>query len=151
MSTTIVECAVCGKKNRVPAAASGVPRCGNCHSPLPWIADADDATFTKIVEESVLPVLVDIWAPWCGPCRTVSPALERLAREYAGRVKLVKVNADEATRVSERFGVRAIPTLIVMRGDQIISRQIGALPEQQLRAWLDSALPPASAAPEPGR
>ena len=109
MSTTIVECAVCGKKNRVPAAASGVPRCGNRHSPLPWIADADDATFAKVVEESVLPVLVDIWAPWCGPCRTVSPTLERLAREYAGRVKLVKVNSDEATRVSERFGVRAHP------------------------------------------
>jgi thioredoxin 2 len=140
MTTSIVVCPNCGRKNRVPAAASGVPRCGNCHQPLPWVADADDATFAEIVEGSALPVLVDLWAPWCGPCRMVSPALERLAQEYAGRVKLVKVNADEAARTSQRFGVQALPTLLVMNRDCVVARQIGAAPQDHLRTWLDGAL-----------
>jgi thioredoxin 2 len=77
---TVVVCPSCGRKNRVPASASGVARCGNCHSPLPWIVDADAPTYADVVERAALPVLVDLWAPWCGPCRMVSPALEQLAR-----------------------------------------------------------------------
>ena len=140
MTSSVVQCATCGRKNRVPAAASGVPRCGNCHAPLPWVAEADDSTFAEVVEASVLPVLVDLWAPWCGPCRMVTPALERLAQLYAGRVKLVKVNADEAAKTSQRFDVQAIPTLLVMKGDRVAARQIGAASEPRLRTWLDEAL-----------
>src|SRR3982074_360261 len=92
----IVVCDSCGKKNRVPAAAGGTPQCGNCHSPLAGIPEATDRDFADVVEKSRLPVLVDLWAPWCGPCHMVSPALERLAREMAGRIKLVKVNVDAA-------------------------------------------------------
>ena len=95
MKNTIVVCEHCGKKNRLPAAAKGTPRCGNCHQPLPWIVDAGDADFTEIAEQASVPVLVDLWAEWCGPCRQVSPALARLARERAGQVKLVKVDVDQ--------------------------------------------------------
>src|ERR687884_1975203 len=94
--TEIIECPQCGKKNRVPAAANGIPRCGNCHRPLPWIAEAGDDTFAEVVEQAKLPVVVDLWATWCGPCRMVSPALEQLATERAGRIKLVKVDIDAA-------------------------------------------------------
>ena len=76
---------------------------GHCQAPLPWIAEAGDTSFSEVVESSTIPVLVDFWAPWCGPCRTVSPVLEKLARQYAGRVKLVKVNVDEAPQISGRF------------------------------------------------
>jgi thioredoxin 2 len=140
MSARVIQCPNCGKKNRVPAAATGMPRCGNCHQPLPWVADASDGDFADVVEKSTVPALVDLWAPWCGPCRMVSPALEQLAAEYAGRVKLVKVNVDEAPLLSQRFSVRAVPTLLVMRGSQVVSRQAGAAPAAALRTWVDKAL-----------
>jgi thioredoxin 2 len=136
----VVQCENCGRKNRVPAAAAGVPKCGNCGAPLPWIADADDATFAEVVDKADLPVLVDLWAPWCGPCRMVSPALEQIARRYAGRVKLVKVNVDRAQEVARRFNVQAVPTLLVTDRGQVIARQSGAAPEPALRQWLDGAL-----------
>lgn len=140
MSTRVIQCPHCARKNRVPAAAAGVPRCGHCHRPLPWIADASDDDFAEVVEKSVLPVLVDLWASWCGPCRMVSPALEQLATEYAGRVKLVKVDVDQAPRLSGRFAVQAVPTLLVLRDGQVVSRQAGAAPVAALRSWLDGAL-----------
>jgi thioredoxin 2 len=93
-----------------------------------------------VVTASAVPVLLDIWAPWCGPCRAVSPALEHLAEQLAGRIKLVKINADDAPGVSARFEVRAIPTLLVMVGDEVVSRQTGAAPEHQLQVWLDEVL-----------
>ncbi|MDQ1744948.1 MAG: thioredoxin 2 [Pseudonocardiales bacterium] len=139
---TIVVCPVCGTKNRVPAAANGNPRCGKCHSELPWMVEADDNTFAEVVEAATIPVLVDIWAPWCGPCRMVSPALEQLATEKAGSLKLVKVNADIAPSLSRRFEVQSIPTLLIMRNGQVVARQIGAVPVDRLRAWMDSALAP---------
>lgn len=98
----VVVCGACGQKNRVAAVARGVPRCGRCKAPLPWITEADDQTLDEITRSSTIPVLLDLWAPWCGPCRFISPALEDLARQYAGRVKLVKVNVDEAPQVSQR-------------------------------------------------
>jgi thioredoxin 2 len=141
MSTTVVTCPNCGSKNRVPAAADGVPRCGKCHQPLPWVVDAGDDDFTAVAEKASIPVLVDLWAPWCGPCRMVSPVLEQLATEMAGRIKLVKVNADEAPRLSQRFEVQAIPTLLLMSGGEVIARQVGAAPANVLRNWLEQSLP----------
>ena len=140
MSVNIVTCELCGRKNRVPPAATGSPRCGQCKAPLPWITDAATDNFAEIAEKSVLPVLVDLWAPWCGPCRTVSPILERLAREQAGHVKLVKVNIDEAPELARRFSVQAIPTLLLLAGGQERARQTGAGPEYALRKWLEQAL-----------
>jgi thioredoxin 2 len=144
-STNVVRCEVCGRKNRVPAAASGSPRCGNCGAPLPWITEADDDTFAAVAEASAIPVLVDFWAPWCGPCRMVSPALESLARQMAGRLKLVKVNVDAAPGLGQRFAVSAIPTLLVLVGGQPKARQAGAAPEHVLRTWVEQALASANA------
>lgn len=120
-----VTCPHCGKRNRVPAAADGVPKCGNCHHPLPWIADAGDDDFAEVAERASLPVLVDLWATWCGPCRMVSPVLEQLATERAGQIKLVKVDVDRAPVLSQRFEVRAVPTLMMLRGGEVIARQAG--------------------------
>jgi len=137
---TVVVCPRCGKKNRVPAARGGSPRCGNCGAPLPWITDAGDDDFADIAEGADIPVLVDLWAPWCGPCRMVSPALERIANDFAGRVKLVKVNVDEAQRVAQQFDAQGIPTLLLLDHGQVTARQVGAAPEARLREWLEQGL-----------
>jgi thioredoxin 2 len=124
----------------VPAAGPSAPVCGNCKSPLPWIVDARDDTYAEVVERSPIPVLVDLWAPWCGPCRMVTPALERVAGDLAGRVKLVKVNVDDSPRTSQRFTVQAVPTLLLVRGGEIVARQAGAAPADVLRSWVEKHL-----------
>jgi thioredoxin 2 len=153
MSTTVktpakvVVCPNCGTKNRVPAAADGEPRCGNCHNALPWVVDTSDADFAAAADEATVPVLVDVWAPWCGPCRMVSPVLEQLATEHAGELKLVKVNADEAPEVSRRFEVQAIPTLVLMHRGKVLDKQVGAAPPPALRSWIAEHLPKVEAQP----
>jgi thioredoxin 2 len=138
--TNTIACPHCGKRNRVPVSAGSVPKCGNCHQRLPWIADAGDDDFAEVAEQAPVPVLVDLWATWCGPCRMVSPALERLATERAGELKLVKVDVDKAPKLSERFSVQAVPTLLLMRDGQVKARQSGAAPAGVLRQWVDKAL-----------
>ena len=140
MSDAIIRCPECGRRNRVPAAAAGKPQCGQCHKPLPWIIDATDETFAAAAEGPGVPVLVDFWAPWCGPCRMVSPALAQLAQERPGQIKLVKVNVDESPRLQQRFAVQAIPTLMVLRDGRALARQAGAAPVAALRGWLDRSL-----------
>ncbi|MEZ5238358.1 MAG: thioredoxin [Microthrixaceae bacterium] len=124
----------------MPAATGGLVRCASCHAELPWVVDAGEATFDEVVSTSRLPVVVDLWAPWCGPCRTVSPLLEQMAVEYAGRMKLVKVNVDEAPSVQARFGVQGIPTFVLLSGGEEVSRLVGAQPLASLRSWFDSAV-----------
>ena len=135
----VVACPSCGRRNRVPAIASGVPRCASCHSGLPWLAAADDADFDDVVGGR-LPVLLDLWAPWCGPCRIVAPGVERAADELAGELKVVKVNVDEAPSVSARLGVQGIPTLLVLRDGHVVARQVGALPEDRLLSWVRASV-----------
>lgn len=140
MADGIVTCPHCGRRNRIPAAASGRPQCGDCHRPLPWVVDAGDDTFAEVAEQAAIPSVIDMWATWCGPCRMVSPALEQVARELAGKVKLVKVDVDAAPKLAERFTVQAVPTLMVMRGGQVIARRAGAAPAAVLRTWVEQAL-----------
>jgi thioredoxin 2 len=135
----IVRCPNCGKRNRVPSSASGTPRCANCHHALPWIVEADAATFDEEIKASV-PVLVDFWAPWCGPCRMVSPVVERVAHDLAGHLKAVKLNIDGAPDIAARYSVQGIPLLILIRDGQEVDRLVGAAPEAQLRQWLDPHL-----------
>ncbi|HXB50782.1 MAG TPA: thioredoxin [Streptosporangiaceae bacterium] len=140
MSDEVIKCPHCGRRNRVPAVANGTPHCGNCHRPLPWIVDAGDDTFAAVAEAASVPVLVDLWAPWCGPCRMVSPALAQLATDLAGQIKLVKVNVDNSPRLQQRFSVQSIPTLLLLRNGSVAARQVGAAPAPQLRSWVEQAL-----------
>jgi thioredoxin 2 len=142
---TLVVCPHCGKKNRVGPRAEGVPRCGNCHNLLPWIVDATPQTFEAEITASV-PVLVDFWAPWCGPCRMVSPAVEAQARERLGELKVVKLDVDGAPEISNRYQVQGIPLLVLIRDGLEVDRMVGAVPAPQLRDWLDRNLRPAATA-----
>jgi thioredoxin 2 len=144
---TIIVCPNCGRKNRVRPSASGVPRCSVCHTLLPWIVEATAETFDEEIKASV-PVLVDFWAPWCGPCRMVSPVVERIGRDNAGRMKVVKLNTDEAPDISAKFNVQGIPLLVLISDGQEVDRKVGALPDAPLRAWLEPYL--GAAAPAGG-
>jgi len=140
MEPTLIQCPGCGKTNRLPASASGRPRCGNCRLDLPWIVAAGDDDFEAVAGHSPVPVLVDFWAAWCGPCRMVSPVLDKIAKERAGLIKLVKVDVDHSPQLSRRFDVQAIPTLMVLDAGKVLAKQAGAAPAEAIRTWLDSAL-----------
>ncbi len=135
----VVACPGCGARNRIPLSAKGSLRCPKCSTPRPWVVTAGDADFDAAVD-GTLPTLVDLWAPWCGPCRQVSPLLDQLAADRAGRLKLVKVNVDESPRTQARFGVQAIPTLLLFQDGREVGRQQGALPLPRLRDWVDRAV-----------
>lgn len=140
MSNRVVPCPACGAKNRVPAvAAGGHPRCPKCRADLPWLVDAGDVDFDQVADTRLL-VLVDLWAPWCGPCRMVAPILDKLSGEFAGRLKVVKVNVDENPRLAQRFAAQSIPLLVLLKGGSIIDTVIGAQPESTLRRTITAHL-----------
>lgn len=140
MATKDITCPSCDTRNRVPVVAKGKARCGKCHSDLPWLVDVGADDFAAVTSTSSLPVLVDLWAPWCGPCRTVAPILEQLAVERAGSLRIAKVNVDDAPSVSAQLGVQGIPTMLLFNDGLEIARQVGAMPGDALRRWLDGAL-----------
>ena len=137
----IIGCPPCSARNRVGPIARGVPRCPRCKSNLPWVVDANTDTFTAETTASV-PVVVDFWAAWCGPCRMISPVLADLAKRHAGDLKVVKVDVDANRGLDTRFGAQSIPLLVVIRDGQEIDRVVGALP----RAALEQRLRPVLAA-----
>ncbi len=132
---SILVCPNCGARNRIRPSPRGAPHCGTCGKPLPWLVDAADATF-DVEARAAVPVVVDLWAPWCGPCRFVSPILEELSREHAGRLKVIKVNVDDNPALAMRFDAQSIPTLVVLRDGQVVDRVVGALPKHALEGRL---------------
>lgn len=140
MSSNVITCRNCQTKNRVPATASGTPTCAQCKQPLAWIAAADDTNFDSVADSTKRLVLVDLWAPWCGPCRQVTPVLEQIANDNAGQLKLVKVNVDNAPQTAMRFDARSIPTMVLLRDGKQVGRQIGAQPAGTLKKWVAAQL-----------
>ena len=100
----------------------------------------NDADFETTVVQSDIPVLVDFWAPWCGPCKMIAPILDKIAPEFAGKAKIVKINVDDNQLVASQFGVRSIPTLLLFKNGQLVATQVGALPKNQLAAFINQHL-----------
>ncbi len=137
-----VVCAACAGVNRVPADRDpAAARCGKCGQPLfgGRPADLDDAGFARFVERNDRPVVVDFWAAWCGPCRTMAPVFEQAAADLEPSVRFARVDTERARAVSVKYGIRSIPTLILFRRGREVSRQSGAMPLQALKQWITRA------------
>jgi thioredoxin 2 len=139
----MIRCPVCAATNRVPRekVEQGLrPKCGRCKNVLPIELKpltVTDATFAADVEGSQLPVLVDAWAVWCGPCRMIEPIVDELANEMVGRARIAKLNVDENPIAASRFGLRSIPTLLVIKGGQEVDRILGAQPKMEILKRLE--------------
>ena len=130
-----IACAACGATNRVPAARLAEnPSCGRCGAALlpGEPVELTDANFEQVAARTGLPLVVDFWAPWCGPCRMMAPAFAQAAAQLQGRALLAKVNSDENPGLSARFGIRSIPTLVRLEGGREVNRVSGALPAGQI-------------------
>lgn len=146
METIIVKCPNCNTKNRIPKdRLDDKPVCGKCKKPLPPVPSYDhpveitDQSFEKEIIQHPGVVLLDCWAPWCGPCKAVAPVLEQLAKEYAGKVKIAKLNTDQNPQTASRFSIRSIPTMILFKNGQVVDTLIGALPKTEIEKHLVSA------------
>jgi thioredoxin 2 len=140
----VVACTACGKKNRLAYERLADPvRCGQCKQPLAAPATPIDvqttADFDRLVAKASVPVVVDYWAPWCGPCRMVAPELQKVAARQAGRILVVKVNTDELSDLGQRSSVRSIPTLAVFANGREVARTTGARPAPEIEAFVTKA------------
>ena len=138
-----IVCGHCGRINRLPTdrPLSGAS-CGSCHQPI-FIGrpvEVDEAGFSRHMADSNIPLLVDVWAPWCGPCRAMAPMFERAAKELEPKVRLLKLNADTAPAVSSRLGISGIPTLLLMQSGREIARTSGAMDAGSIVAWTNARL-----------
>lgn len=139
-----IRCPSCGAVNRIPAARAGRPaRCGKCKSPLATAVapvTVTDANFATMVLEATTPVLLDCWAEWCGPCHMLAPTIDALARDYAGRVLVGKLDVDANPRTAARYEVRGIPTLLIVVHGQVADRLVGVQPRPAIEARLAAVL-----------
>lgn len=145
MNSQLIRCTHCGQLNRIDADKVDrgfQPKCGTCKEPIEYQQPVivTDSTFSRVVEASDVPVLVDFWAHWCGPCHMLAPVIEQLAKEFAGKIKVAKLNTDENPHVSSRFQIRSIPALIVFENGREVDRIIGVQPKQQIAARIQRVL-----------
>ena len=141
--TRHIVCGHCGRTNRLPVErASKDARCGACHQPIftGHPVEIDEEGFARHVANNDIPVLVDVWAPWCGPCRAMAPMFERAAELLEPKVRLLKLNSDKTPALSSRLNISGIPTLLLMRGGREIARQAGAMDARGIVAWTESSL-----------
>ena len=148
----LIPCPHCGATNRVPREklrAGAQPACGKCKQRLPTAAKPfalTDNNFAQHVDSSPVPVLIDAWAPWCGPCRVIAPLIDELASDLAGDVLVAKLNVDDNPATARRFDFRSIPTLLVLKDGREVHRIVGVHPRQEIMRRLDQALEAAAAA-----
>jgi thioredoxin 2 len=140
--TLLIRCPACGASNRVPLAkiAEGLqPVCGQCKAPLPVDKplDVTEATFATEVEQSPLPVLLDVWAAWCGPCRTIAPMIDALAKQLVGRVRFAKLNVDENPATASRLNIHSIPTLLLFKTGHEVDRIVGVASKSEITRRLE--------------
>jgi thioredoxin 2 len=144
LPTLEIRCPTCGATNRIPAERAGLPaRCGKCKAPLATAVRpiaVTDATFETIVLRATAPVLLDCWAEWCGPCHMLAPTIDALARDYAGRVVVAKLDVDANPRTAARYEVRGIPTLLVFDHGELVDRLVGVQPRSAIEARLTALL-----------
>jgi len=146
VDTELIRCSKCDANNRVPREKieQGLePVCGRCKTPLIVSSQPltiTDANFSAEVERSPLPVLLDMWAPWCGPCKMIAPAIEQLAAEHRGKLRVGKLNVDENPVTAERFNIRSIPALLVFKGGREVDRIVGAQPKEAIARRIDPFL-----------
>ena len=143
----IIKCTNCGAKNRIPKIRiNDKPVCGRCHSSLPEAGVFDspvivsDKTFNHEIVSATVPVLLDCWAPWCGPCRTIGPIIDQLAKEFTGKVKFAKLNVDENPATSTKYNIMSIPTMLLFKDGKMVNSLVGALPKAEIGNHLRSLI-----------
>lgn len=141
MQQTYAVCESCNQLNRINLKNNKTAICGSCKSDLPVsgaVVESSDQSLLKLIQKSPLPIVVDVWAPWCGPCRSFAPTFQAMSEKFIGKYVFTKINSEENPKFSQQLGVRGIPILLIFKNGREVARQSGAMPSQMFESWLSS-------------